>query len=684
MELELDNIVYDVIFNYENITLRNKLNSTLSILKMERLPKKQRRIIELHYDNFLKDIIPSSNINPRNIKGYKYSKALRCLLTPRQINIVISCKNYEAKKNNNFEGFSNITKQYIYDNPKTGKSFIPLELSKFKVPNIPVNITNSNMNVILTPKILIGQWKTLLKHIYNGKYIIIDSKEKLEKYLVFGPLNLKNRNRSLRRYFNNSRNTSSYNNYQSFRNNIMSSNFETNIIYSNTSTSISYRSNINLSDLKYDNKFFNPQYLEEIDIMLIIPSLYKDFTNYFKYSDYSSISRLFVDNCFEPSIININFDKIKYHHIYFITNDYKKLLNNNHNSHSLISTLLKKYYNNKVELIQQYEGFLPNQSVYLSNMLNHLSRKINKYIITPNKSFPTLIPFVKPNIYDINFRINNAMIGENIINLLKKEKYNDIINIFNLSVKNIDNLIKTLENKKLSSSIIERVQETNADCLICLEKVDVPLITSCCYNKICLKCYILSKKESNNCPCCRTKSSLDKQHILECNKISKKQFEIPTITNLLKNSRYKSRDDNLLDIISLNAKDDIFSRKKFIIVFNNKNSIFHVNIFRVIQRIIEFNKYINNYSSIIMDQVLINESLGARTQELLDDFNYTSKYNCMIIRQNIYKKIINSGYNFSDINFTVSLECNTENILKLINSSDRPFDYTHYNLNSLF
>ena len=78
-------------------------------------------------------------------------------------------------------------KHYIYDKPKTGKSLIPLELSKYKIKKLD-NLPNANTNIVLCPNHLVSQWKTLLKTVYNGKYVIIDTIEKLNKCVVYGPI----------------------------------------------------------------------------------------------------------------------------------------------------------------------------------------------------------------------------------------------------------------------------------------------------------------------------------------------------------------------------------------------------------------------------------------------------------------------------------------------------------------
>ena len=671
MEIELNNTTYEVIFDYDSITLKNKINNETSILNINKIRPSQRILIEKYYNDFLENIIPRTEINTDNIKQYKKSKLLKCLLTPRQISIVLACLNIENKTTNNFEGFCNISKHYIYDNSKIGKSFIPLELSSHRLRKI-YNKKNANTNIVLISDLLINQWKTLLKTVYKGKYYIIDSLEKLQKCLVFGPIKEKTSNSLL-------------------LNNVINSNINYTRIYNNYNKKNEYSNHLNtthnnLNDIRiierlyYDNKFINPKLIDKTNIILITASYYSRFVKYFKNTDFNSISRIFVDSCFNRDLVNINFNKIKYYHVYYLTNDYKLLLHNKFKTHLFVSNKLKEYYNVKSNIISQHGGYFPNSNYMVNNIVLNLDYNISKLVISPDKSIPIIIPLMKLNIHNLKFRLNYLNIKNNIINLLKAENYDELISILNLRINNIDKLIYDFKKSKMSSSIIERITDTDQNCPICLENIDVPLLTNCCYNKLCLKCYIFSIKETNKCPCCRTQTSINNQYILECEKINKKQYEIPTLKDLINKSKYKSKLDNLLDTISYIATNDLFSEKKFIIINHKENNEEKFNYIN--RKIIEFNKYKNNYTSFVCQLHNIGIRKDMELIEKIDQFNNTSKYNCLIIDYYNYKMIIKSGYNFTNINNTISINCKlTDDLIpKIINTSLKPSSINHFNI----
>ena len=619
MELVTDNNTYTVIFEFESIYLIDENNNKKNYNTF-RLPKNLQNTIKKWYNQYLENLLPTTKFKNNEIKSYIHTNALRVSLTFRQRNIIMTCLKYERKRNTIFDFSSNNKKHYIYDRPKTGKSMIPLELSKYKMSLLD-NFTNADTNIILCPNHLISQWIILLKTIYKGRYLVIDSIQKLNKCLVYGPI--KNKSNKI---------IVSKNKVKKERDNL---------------NYINQKSKFNHQIILNDNKFINPYILENTDIILITPQMYHEFKTYFYKSDYDSISRLFVDSCFDLSILDFSttINEIRIHHTYYITNNFNYLVNNNFKYyHWYTSKILKNYH------IKRMEYKHGNCKIF-KDKLDIMKSELEQLIIFSHDSIPNEINYVDISKFILKFRINDQIINENIVNLIKNEKYSEIIHIFKLKIHNIDKLVNKLSKNKYNSSVIERVQNKDNECPICLVKIDVTLLTNCCFNKLCLKCYILSQKETKKCPCCRTKSVLDNQYIIESDKISCNILKSNTISNLISNSKYKSRSNNLLDIISFIASKDKFLESKFIIVINY-HQIRNVN--ELVKTIIDFNKFIKNYTSMSCST--------HNWKKEIDNFNFTPKYNCLIMRHTNYTYLINSGYNFVNLNHVISYNFELDDI----------------------
>ena len=652
MEIVTDNNTYIVEFEFQNIYLIDK-NNNKKYYNTFRLPKQLQKTIKKWHNQYQENLLPTTKFKNDKLKTYKQTNALPILLTPRQINTVMACLKNERKKK--------YKKHYIYDKPKTGKSLIPLELSKYKIKKLD-NLPNANTNIVLCPNHLVSQWKTLLKTVYNGKYVIIDTIEKLNKCVVYGPIQ--------KRYNRYSLLNSKY--HKKYKRNINKDKIQ-NLNYINLSNinitynSINYHTyNVDYPLLLYSNTFINPYILENTDIILITPQIYHEFKNYFKRSDYKFISRLFVDSCFDPSITDFSTtnNEINIHHTYYLTNNFNYLVHNNIKYHSFISKIIKDYHIKRMECKFIYSNLLKEK-------LEILKSELEKLIIFSHDSIPNEIYYLNTRAFHLTFRMNGQAISENIINLLKNEKYNDILHLFNLKTHTIKKLVGDLTKKNCSSSIIDRIKAENDDCPICLEKIDVPLLTNCCFNKLCLKCYVFSQKETQKCPCCRAKSALNNQYIIESDKISTDISDTLTIPNLVNNSKYKSRMDNLLDIISFIASKDKLSEAKFIIVINflivkNENEFE--------QLIMDFNKSINNYTSI--------SSIGKYWYKELDNFNFTPKYNCLIMKHTNYTYLIQSGYNFVNLNHVISYNFEIDNMFmpKIIKTHKNQSSINYFNI----
>ncbi len=650
MEIVTDNNTYSIEFDFQDIFLIDN-NNNRKFYNTFRLSKDLQKTIKRWHNQYQENLLPTINFNKHQLKKYKQTNALCILLKPRQINTIMACLKIERNRREEPNSFdpdnlvSNFKKHYIYDKPKTGKSLIPLELSKYKINKLD-NLPNADTNIVLCPKHLINQWKTLLRTLYNGKYVIIDTIEKLNKCLVYGPIQ--------KRYNRYSLLNSKY--HKKYKKNIIKSKIgnsnyinisEFNIIHTYNKTEPSFPL------LLYSNKFINPYILENTDIILITPQIYHEFKNYFKRSDYNSISRLFVDSCFDNSILDYSTkdNEINIHHTYYITNNFNYLVHNNFKYHSYISKFIKDYHIKRMECkFINTDNYWKSHRV-VKNKLDYMKYELENLIIFSHDSIPNEIYYLDTLAFYLTFRMNGQAISENIINLLKNEKYNDILHLFKLKTHTIKKLVCDFTKKNYSSSIIERIQTKDSDCPICLDKIDVPLLTNCCYNKLCLKCYIFSQKETQKCPCCRAKTALDNQYILETDKISNDISKSLTIPNLISSSKYKSRMDNLLDIISYISSKDKLSEAKFIIVIN---FLLIRNINEIEQIIMDFNKSINNYTSI--------SSIGKYWNKELDNFNFTPKYNCLIMKHTNYTYLINSGYNFVNLKHVISYNFELENM----------------------
>ena len=232
---------------------------------------------------------------------------------------------------------------------------------------------------------------------------------------------------------------------------------------------------------------------------------------------------------------------------------------------------------------------------YLINIFKNCSPMVFNYLIVKNnnKYINKSIVIPKPNKIIVkcrsllNLNIIKQLVPNTIISLINSgnvelaiKKINCNIdtsaNIFEIITKKISIALEETNEKliielksnnkqqiKLLKTKINRLNMRylsvknnifNIDknsCPICMDKITLPSVVSCCNNIFCFKCIMLSLKNKNSCPFCRSSIMRKNINIID-NKIKKSMME----TNITKNKL-----ETLKDILTKNknGKYIIFS-----------------------------------------------------------------------------------------------------------------------------
>ena len=596
------------------------------------LYKETKILISKHFIKYLNNLMYPLDMNP-DIELYTQSPFLKKQLTLEQTNIIMKCVEKENKnpdlKIKDIPVINRLT--IIVEPPQSGKSFIPLEMSSHLLSRDNVIQTT----LLVVPNLNISFWKTKLPFIYNEKYLIIDEIDILNSLLID-----------------------------------LDESFE------DTDELIDTRNKYELTTLKK----FNTELIKENKLIIISSELF----DIFQY--YSEITKLVFARLFYDSIFNINnvhslFDDT-YIYIYLMTNNKTILpiyenkiaynnINNNYISenHGTLTMYLRFF--KKLFIKTEFENEIKQLKITIEKKTKTLSKLKTKSDI--DDLFCKSIEIDKSKIIEFENRIIDAenTIKECILynKTQSKIKYLDTINYelklhketlnknkylqnFNtLTYKYFKNYYymnvikynllhkikyKSLKNKICKTetnhvSIITRIEGSNK-CPICLDTIECPLITKCCYNVFCLYCYMESNntlEQEDTCPYCRKNIKIQKHYILE-NAIPKPYFDFNIIKSNINNIGIYYTFHLIFKYIKYKLENP-----KIIIIYDNNSSLMNI--------ILEF---IFNHNEI--SHIYYNDF------KTLEDFSKTSLYDCIIMSGNSYIELIEMGYTFTCLDYVIN------------------------------
>ena len=561
-------------------------------------------------------IKPLDTFKPSYI--YKQSKYLKYKLKQHQINAIQHCIHKENNPST-LEFISNFT--VITDDGQSGKSFIPLELSSYPVKTDLVNVLQTTL--IIVPSLIKEVWKTKLELHYLNKYYILDSQTKLNTLLRIDDKIISGIKRT---------------------------------------------------------KIINSELIKDCKIILIDSTYFNEFNECIKESELY-FARIVFDSFFNIDNITTLYPEL-FIKTYIITNQINKLITQRN---SYIYSYIKTGYSyNDHKALSCYTKLL--YELYNDTIINKDIDITNKLIIEEPHAIE-----LKSRLWRFKTALKNKItIRQNTILYIKNIDKSDIsyyeydyklyeynkykpTTIENIIIKLLIEGPKSLTNTICRQTIINNIQKDTYDktgiestpekeqglctriecneCPICLDSVTNKIVTGCCNNSFCIKCYLFSIKVNEKCPLCRKVfTSLSDHYIMEQNIVAPSPIE--TINSILDSSILFNNHmivDTILKSIKLSSK-----KSKIIIIDINSCTYEFSRLLR--KHNITYTKFMN-YS---------NEEYNTPLQM----FIHTDIIECLIINHVDYYKFIEYGFTFNNIDYIIS---NTQepviNLPKIINST---------------
>jgi len=262
-------------------------------------------------------------------------------------------------------------------------------------------------------------------------------------------------------------------------------------------------------------------------------------------------NNVFID---EASSIYINSSDpvLRFQFLWFITNNWMPLLFKNP---AIIKNNLYYLRDRLILNPELEEWLLDNTDIhYESNLVSSSYLKEYLPLFHPNRGYNVLrnnINYINSNLkipsiinQQIQCRPNitlNSLISyylaRNIEPNISSDKLLHLYQALNVEFKSIEEYMCAQPDSK--HNLIKRKFE-EGECVICLEQIEYPTITNCCYNVYCGKCLLKNTIINHKCPMCREGLSIDnicclKQVTDEENILNKNKSD--TLIDLLKNNR---------------------------------------------------------------------------------------------------------------------------------------------------
>ena len=580
------------------------------------------------------------------------SRIIKIKLKQHQSYLVNYCVTKENSSSNFNKHYTppsllgNIT--VITGDNQTGKSFIPLELSAYNVDTELENVLQTTLVVV--PSFIKEQWKTKLTLYYLNNYYIIDSVTKLNAVVKDNIINfelIKDCKLIL----------------------IESAYFNDFMFYIK-------ESNIYFSRVVYDS-FFNinnittlyPEHFINTYIITNQPHKLLTYNNIYTYpyleGSYDYITT-FQNECYNDDY-NINELSI-YTKLLCELYDNNELYEQKRNNEIKLNDVIKNNKRDKInvekliaqlvnqcsvklieeikELQIQIDYGIDSEESITSEMniiINTLSVKRSMQLDTilylkdiNKKEIPYYefdITLYKCNKYDKDEFTNTERMIENLFtkgpsqfaNIIDEEATLNIIITNNYINKGIVLLDET------KAHIKERV--TYNECPVCLCSISNKIVTSCCHNSFCLKCYLLSINSNKTCPCCREPFTYLRNHyIIEQNMVSYSE---------------EKQAQNILDNTTLFNIDTIYYNIFKLIKLTNKSP----------KSLIIYSGDINVYSKVLiqhrMSYVVFNNKTCVDNIVKLNMFINTDMIDCLLININHYATFIEYGFNLINIDYII-------------------------------
>lgn len=614
------------------------------------------KLIIKNYNNFIEQLVKLDPIINSN-HNYK-SNIMTTKLYSHQYCDLSSILDYEK---------TNITNDLLkikvyYNKPQSGKSFVLMALTNY---NLPIKISNDmkffDTNLIVVPHKIIFDWRDKLKFYYKNSFYVIDDKSSFN--YIIEVLNQKDAYKLLK--------------------------------YKIILVSDEYYNDI-INGFNINKVLFNRLIFDSIMSLSKIKKLSE--TCYAKYYVTNNIKNILVpcDNL----ILNTKSTKKS-------GKQKENTLINNFIFNKLYNTVNEiNNYNNGIESLNVIQKYLIENgninSKYISEIIKHFGYpQINSYLIQ-NSSFDEKQKFIDTNLKELqksyidkkqylnSFFIKSYQVENpnyytkstvynlkmesikcnitKINNLIENGRFSDIVYKFKLNVKSVNEIVNHLvpnKNEQQIENIKTRI--TESQCLICYEKPEIELVTNCCQQLFCLKCYMLSYKHNKKCPLCRGNVELNKLLINKStfNFINPDENLFGTYTKLVKTSDQFNKRTNFENLIKLIKKED--ENPKIIINFSDYEYQYYENRISRNLSIFKRSKEYKDIEKILVGQELtFFDSLGSSFEHDYKLLNNPDSdiNNVFINNENLY--LNNCGLSFNSVKYIINYNIGTNEYKKVI------------------
>lgn len=666
--------------NYLNYIYFIPKQGTYQVLNwLDRLENSEAlKLIIKNYNDFIEQLIKP---NPVVNSDYNYKSIIMTTkLYSHQYCDLCSILDYE--KNNITNDLLKI--KVYYNKPQSGKSFVLMALSNYKLPiKIPNDKKFFDTNLIVVPHKIIFDWRDKLKFYYKNSFYVIDDKSSFN--YIIEVLNQKDAYKLLK-----------------YKIILVSDGFYNKLI-----------NGFNENKVLFNRLIFD-------SIMSLTKIKNRSLTCYAIYYVTNNIKNILVpcDNLIlntkttnfdgnykENTLINDFIHKNLYNTVNEINNHnntiislkviQKYLIENGNINSTYISEIIKhlpysgitsyiteRGNSEKKQLIEEKLEILNKE---LNDEKQHLESFFHKFHQVDSSNY-----YTESTIYNLKIESTKCKFTK-INKLIENGRFSDIVHTFKLNVKSINGIINHLvpnKNEQQIENIKNRISQSK--CLVCYEKPEIELVTNCCKQLFCLKCYMLSYKHNKKCALCRGNVELNKLLINQSTFNYNNQTENPleSYSKLVEISDQYDKNTNFKNLIKLIKMKD--NNPKIIINFTDYEYQFNENKISRSLSVFKKSKEYKDIEKVLVEQELsFFDSLGKNFEQdykLLN--NPDSEINNVFINnEQLY--LSNCGLSFNSIKYiinyniatkeirNINLKPNNDNvILQFIKNN---FEYNQYN-----
>ena len=548
---EIQNFYTSRVPNFLNlIYVYNSSHQTTSCNYLNFIESKKdiQSIIKNYYSN-VKNMLKSSPLT--NDIHIPSSQSIKTKLFDHQLSDLMNLVKYENNVSNSNKGF-----KIYYNAPQTGKSFVLMQLTKYKLTNV---ITDNlslylDTNIVVIPSYISFQWENYLKYFYNDSYLIIDNQTKLKK---FKNAKIDTINAKIIVVVDGV--------YNDFMNHINTHNVHYNRLI--------YDSILNLNNVNVDSTTYFTKYLvtnNYLNMFIPYENLFLQTRRIKNKNNFNTLIYNTIHKKIEALLkLKVEIDILNILFYYYKENDY---------NHTIVNIIYSKYYFVRSQFKYKLENDENTQrdKIFETEInatkitYNKLLKELNDYYLeftSPDQSY--FCPAINYNLIPIAETTKPCM--SQINELINKKQFNILIKMLNMKVLSTSDIIQQFArtNDEHHTQCIKQRLTTN-QCLVCFEKPEIEIVTDCCQQLFCVSCFTTCYSSNNKCPLCRTNIKLE--NIL----INKDNSLIPNLVHnfnnfddVLKSSSAYTRAENLKNLLELIIKND--SIPKVIINFTDYN-----------------------------------------------------------------------------------------------------------------